>query len=148
MVTAAKRSYAVKVDAEANGVTGILGSLLDENFTNFPGRTRIARRVRKPVAVYSVDTDESTTVAFGSSDAVLRNGIVGKPAVTVKATVEQILAVSELKMAGGGLVPLGFFTRRGLGILGQIATHKLVVKGLLKHPLTSLRFIALVSIVA
>jgi hypothetical protein len=134
MVTAAKRSYAVKVDAEANGVTGILGSLLDENFTNFPGRTRIARRVRKPVAVYSVDTDESTTV--------------GKPAVTVKATVEQILAVSELKMAGGGLVPLGFFTRRGLGILGQIATHKLVVKGLLKHPLTSLRFIALVSIVA
>ena len=28
-----------------------------------------------------------------------------------------------------------------------LARHKLVVKGLIKHPLTSLRFIALVSIV-
>lgn len=148
MVTAAQRRYPVKVDPEANGVTGILGSLLDENFTNFPDRNRIARRVHRPVAVYSVDTDESTTATFDTINAAVRNGIVGKPAVTVKATVEQILAVSELKMAGGGLVPLGFFTRRGLGVLGQIARHKLVVKGLLTHPLTALRFIALVSIVA
>jgi hypothetical protein len=138
----------VTVDQEANGVTGILGSLLDENFTNFPDRSRIARRVRKPVAVYSIDTDESTTAVFEGGNAVLYNGIVGKPAVTVKATVEQILAVSELKMIGGGLVPVGFFTKRGLGVLGQIAGHKLVVKGLIKHPLTALRFIALVSIVA
>jgi hypothetical protein len=148
VVTAAQRRYPVKVDPEANGVTGILGSLLDENFTNFPDRNRIARRVHRPVAVYSVDTDESTTATFDTINAAVRNGIVGKPAVTVKATVEQILAVSELKMAGGGLVPLGFFTRRGLGVLGQIARHKLVVKGLLTHPLTALRFIALVSIVA
>lgn len=147
MVTAAQRRYPVKVDPEANGVTGILGSLLDENFTNFPDRSRIARRVHRPVAVFSVDTDESTTATFDTINAAVRNGIVGKPAVTVKATVEQILAVSELKMAGGGLVPLGFFTKRGLGVLGQIARHKLVVKGLLTHPLTALRFIALVSIV-
>ncbi len=58
------------------------------------------------------------------------------------------MAEPKLKMAGGGLVPLGFFTKRGLVVLGQIARHKLVVKGLIKHPLTSLRFIALVSIVA
>jgi hypothetical protein len=146
-VVTAQQGYAVNLDPDANGVTGILGSLLGENFTNFPDRSRIAGRVRKPVAVYSVDTDESTTVAFDAGEAVLRNGIVGKPAVTVKATVEQILAVSELKMVGGGLVPVGFFTKRGLGVLGQIARHKLVVKGLIKHPLTSLRFIALVSIV-
>lgn len=146
MVTAASR-YKVEVNSDANGVAGILGSLLDENFTNFPDRVRIARRIRKPVAVVSVDTDESTTVTFGDAKAALRNGVVGKPTVTVKATVEQILAVSELKMAGGGLIPVGFFTKRGLGVLGQIARHRLVVKGLIKHPLTSLRFIALVSIV-
>jgi len=147
VVTAAQQRYRVDVDPEANGVTGILGSLLDENFTNFPDRSRIARRVHRPVAVYSVDTDESTTATFDSVNGAVRNGIVGKPAVTVKATVEQILAVSELKMAGGGLIPLGFFTKRGLGVLGQIARHKLVVKGLVTHPLTALRFIALVSIV-
>jgi len=147
VATAAQQRYTVKVDPEANGVSGILGSLLDENFTNFPDRARIARRVRRPVAVYSVDTDESTTAVFDSSDGRVENGVVGKPAVTVKATVEQILAVSELKMAGGGIVPVGFFTKRGLHVLGQIARHKLVVKGLVTHPLTALRFIALVSIV-
>lgn len=146
MVTSAE-PYAVHVPPEANGVTGILGSLLDENFRNFPTRRRIARRIRRPVSVYSIDTDESTTVTFSGGRATLDNGIAGKPAVTVKATVEQILAVSELKMAGSGLVPLGFFTKRGLGVLAQIARHKLIVKGLVKHPLTSLRFIALVSIV-
>jgi hypothetical protein len=146
VVTSASR-YRVEVPPDANGVAGILGSLLAENFDNFPDRERIARRMRKPVAVYSVDTDESTTATFGEGHASLRNGIVGKPVVTVKATVEQILAVSELKMKAGGLVPVGFFTKRGLGVLGQIARHRLVVKGLIKHPLTSLRFIALVSIV-
>ena len=146
MVTSATR-YQVEVTPDANGVAGILGSLLGENFTNFENRDRIARRMRKPVAVYSVDTDESTTVTFGEAKALLDNGIVGRPTVTVKATVEQILAVSELKMKAGGLVPVGFFTKRGLGVLGQIARHRLVVKGLIKHPLTSLRFIALVSIV-
>ena len=146
MVTSATR-YQVEVTPDANGVAGILGSLLGENFTNFENRDRIARRMRKPVAVYSVDTDESTTVTFGDARASLDNGIVGKPTVTVKATVEQILAVSELKMKAGGLVPVGFFTKRGLGVLGQIVRHRLVVKGLIKHPLTSLRFIALVSIV-
>ena len=146
MVTAAS-GYAVKVGDDANGVAGILGGLLGENFTSFPDRDRIARRVRRPVAVYSVDTDESTTAVFEADGAAVHNGIVGQPAVTVRATVEQILAVSELKMASGGLVPVGFFTKRGLGVLGQIATHKLVVKGLIRHPLTSLRFIALVSIV-
>ena len=139
--------YQVEVTPDANGVAGILGSLLGENFTNFENRDRIARLMRKPVAVYSVDTDESTTVTFGDARASLDNGIVGKPTVSVKATVEQILAVSELKMKAGGLVPVGFFTKRGLGVLGQIARHRLVVKGLIKHPLTSLRFIALVSIV-
>src|SRR5437879_9681817 len=97
MVTAAQKRYPVKVDPEANGVTGILGSLLDENFTNFPDRSHIARRMRKPVAVYSVDTDESTTAVFDTTEDVLRNGIVGKTVVTVQATVEQKLAQVGLK---------------------------------------------------
>lgn len=32
-------------------------------------------------------------------------------------------------------------------MLGEIARHRLVVKGLLTHTLTALRFIALVSVV-
>lgn len=67
--------------------------------------------------------------------------------MTVKATVNQILDVSQLKMKAGGLLPAGFFTKRGLGVLGAIAGGELVVKGLVTHTVTELRVIALVSVV-
>lgn len=140
--------YTVDLGDEPNGVAFVLGALLDENFTNFPQRASIARRVKRPIAVNSVDTDEITTATFGESSMSLHNGVYGKPTVTVKATVDQITEVSQLKMKAGGLLPVGLlFSKRGMKVLGQILTHKLVVKGLIKHPVTSLRFIALVSIV-
>lgn len=140
--------YLVDFGDNPNGVAFILGALLDENFTNFPGRADVARKMRKPVAVESVDTSETTTAEFGAEGMKLHNGVYGKPAVTVKATVDQITEVSQLKMKAGGLLPVGLlFSKRGMKVLGWILTHKLVVKGLLTHPITSLRFIALVSVV-
>jgi hypothetical protein len=144
----ATQDYHVKVadGDDANGVANILGTLLQQNFENYPERVRIARHLVRPVAVYSSDTNTSATIFFGHDRAVIRNGLMGKPAVVVMATVDQILDVAQLKMVGGGLVPLGFFTKRGGHVLADIARHRLVVKGLLTHTLSSLRFIALVSI--
>lgn len=131
----------------ANGVAGIVSMLLGQNFVNFPKRTSIARRISRPITVYSSDTDTACTAVFGADTATVYNDVIGRPGVTVRATVDQILAVSQLKMKAGGLLPVGFFTKRGLGVLGDIVTGKLVVKGLLIHPVTALRFIALMSIV-
>lgn len=130
----------------ANGVADIVSMLLGQNFVTYPERIRVARRVVRPVGVYSTDTDTACTAVFGEENAVVYNDIHGKPSVTVKATVDQILAVSQLKMKAGGLLPVGFFTKRGMGVLGDIATGKLVVRGLFIHPITALRFIALMSI--
>lgn len=131
---------------QANGVASILGSLLQQNFDKFPERAAIARRMRRPVGVYSKDTDTAATIIFGQEGAVIHNGLVGKPSVTVHATVNQILDVAQLKVVGKGLVPVGFFTKRGLHVLGEILRHRLVVKGLLTHTMACLRTIALVSI--
>ncbi|MGQ0615439.1 MAG: hypothetical protein ACT4PW_00355 [Acidimicrobiia bacterium] len=131
----------------ANGVSSILQTLLSQNFTNFPDRVAIARRMPRPVAVYSFDAEDASTLVFGADKCTIYNGLVAKPSVVVKATVDQILDVSQLKMAVSGLLPLGFFTKRGFGVLWEIAKHKLVVKGLIKHPFVSLQFIGLVSIV-
>lgn len=139
--------YSVDFGDEPNGVGFVLGALLDENFTNFPERAKVAARM-KPTAVYSVDTDETVTQEWGPTSVQLKPGVVGKPKVTVRATVDQITEVSQLKMKAGGLLPVGLlFSGRGMKILGQILTRKLVVKGLLTHPVTALRFIAVVSIV-
>lgn len=132
---------------DANGVATIVGTLLDQNFETFPSRIKVARKVSRPVTICSTDTDSSCTVVFRTDGATVYNDVVGQPSVTVMATVDQILDVSQLQMKAGGLVPVGFFTKRGFGVLGSILAHKLVVKGLLTHTVTALRTIALISVV-
>jgi hypothetical protein len=131
---------------EPNGVAGILQMLLGQNFANKPELVKVAQRMKRPIAVISTDTETEATVEFGDDGAIVHNGIQVDPSVAVHATVDQILDVSQLKMKAGGLLPVGFFTKRGGKVLGQIATHKLVVKGLLTHTIASLRTIALVSV--
>ncbi|GAB3230965.1 hypothetical protein [Mycolicibacterium hippocampi] len=133
--------------SNANGVVDIVSMLLGQNFASYPKRIAIAQRISRPISVYSADTDTACTAVFGTDGATVYNDIQGRPSVTVKATVDQILDVSQLEMKAGGLWPAGFFTKRGLGVLGSIATGKLVVRGLFIHPITALRFIALMSIV-
>ncbi|WP_370179909.1 hypothetical protein [Rhodococcus wratislaviensis] len=132
---------------DANGVASIVGMLLGQNVENYPSRVKFARKIPRPVSIYSTDTDSACTIVFGTDEAIVYNDIVGRPSVTIKASVDQILDVSQLSMKAGGLIPVGFFTTRGMTVLGGILTHKLVVKGLLTHTLTALRTIALVSVV-
>lgn len=142
------QAYHVKLadGDDANGVANILATLLEQNLDKYPQRIPVARHLTHPVAVYSTDTNSSATIFFGHDRAVIRNGLMGKPAVIVMATVDQILDVAQLKMVGKGLVPVGFFTKRGGRVLADILRHRLVVKGLLTHTLSSLRFISMVSI--
>ncbi|MGW4332156.1 hypothetical protein ACWEK5_04940 [Rhodococcus koreensis] len=148
-MTTVEKGYAVTMydGQDANGVAGIVGMLLGQNLENFLSRVKFARRISRPVAIYSTDTETACTIIFGSEEAVVYNDIVGKPAVTVMASVDQILDVSQLPMKAGGLVPVGFFTKRGMSVLFSILKHDLVVKGLLTHTVTALRTIALVSVV-
>ena len=150
MTTVETPTYAVSLYDldDANGVANVVATLLMQNLQSFPERVAIARRMSRPVTVYSSDADAACTIVFGSDEAVVYNDVVGRPSVTGMATVDQILDVSQLKMDGGGLNPVGFFTKRGMKVLGQILRHRLVVKGLLSHTISSLRTIALLSVVS
>ncbi|ROZ88009.1 hypothetical protein [Gordonia sp. OPL2] len=148
MTTAEATSYPVTAyDGDsANGVANVVATLLMQNLSSYPHRVKTARAMSRPVTIYSTDTESACTVVFGADEAVVYNDVVGKPSVTVMASVEQILEVSQLKMKWGGLLPVGFFTKRGLGVLKEILTHRLVVKGLLSHTIASLRTISLLSV--
>jgi hypothetical protein len=146
-MTVMERAYTVaSQDDQPNGLVNVLVALLSQNLENFPARRAIATRMSRPIAVYSTDTDQVATVRFERDQAFVSNGIVGRPSVAVHATVAQVLDVAQLQMRAGGLVPVGFATARGMRVLGQILRHKLVVKGLLTHTISSLRFIALISV--
>lgn len=131
---------------DAYGITQIVSILLEQNVNNIEGRTQICRRMPRPVAILNTDTDLACTISFGREGATIYNGIVGKPSIIVKATVDQITDVSQLKVVGSGLIPLGFFTKRGFRVLFQIAQTKLVVRGLFIHPITALQLIGILSI--
>ena len=140
--------YPVNLDdgAEANGIAGVVATLLTQNFENFPERTALARKLTRPVSVS--DIDSTCTISCGPRAVTVFNDVVGQPSVTVTATVDQILDLSQLRMKASGLLPVGFFTKRGRHILAAIATGNLKVWGLITHPITALRVIALLSVVS
>jgi hypothetical protein len=142
--------YPVNLDdgAEANGIAGVVATLLTQNFETFPERISLARRLTRPVSVSGSDIDSTCTISCGSRAVTVFNDVVGQPSVTVTATVDQILDLSQLKMKAFGLLPVGFFTKRGLRILAAIAAGHLKVRGLITHPITALRVIALLSVVS
>jgi hypothetical protein len=148
MTSTDTKNYAViQYDGDdANGVASIVGTLIRQNLDGYPARTSVARHISRPVAIYSTDTDTAATIIFGHATATVYNDIVDHPGVTIMATVDQILDVSQLKMNAGGLVPVGFLTRRGLHVIADIVRHRLVVRGLLTHTIATLRFISLVSV--
>lgn len=133
---------------DANGIAGVVATLLSQNFDAVPARVGLARKLSRPVAIEGRDIDCTCTISCGPRDVSISNDVVGRPSVRVTATVEQILDLSQLKMRAGGLLPVGFFTRRGLRILAGIALGKLKVRGLFIHPITALRVIALLSVVS
>jgi hypothetical protein len=144
----ATRDYPVTLDDGdyANGIAGVVATLLTQNFETFPTRIGLARRITRPITISGSDIDSTCTINCGPRAVTIFNDVVGKPSVTVTATVEQILDLSQLKMKASGLVPVGFFTKRGLHILVAIASGNLKVRGLIIHPVTALRVIALLSV--
>ncbi len=144
------RDYPVNLSdgPDANGIAGVVATLLTQNFETFPKRIQLARTLTRPVTISGSDIDSTCTIGCGSRAVTISNDVVGKPAVTVSATVEQILDLSQLKMKASGLLPTGFFTKRGLRVLAAIASGNLRVRGLITHPITALRVIALLSVVS
>lgn len=146
----ATRDYPVNLTdgPDANGIASVVATLVEQNLEAFPARVRLARRLTRPVTITGRDIDRTCTISCGPRDVAIANDVVGAPSVTVTATVEQILDLSQLKMKASGLLPVGFFTGRGLRILAAIASGNLEVRGLVAHPVTALRVIALLSVVA
>lgn len=133
---------------DANGVANILASVLTQGIHAHPDRVHVARRIQRPVAVVNTDTDSAATVTFGISGARIYNDVVRKPAVIVygRSSIRSWMDLSQLRMTTGGLLPVGLVTTRGLSVLGDILSRRLIVEGLLTYPLTSLRLIALLSV--
>lgn len=146
----ATRGYPVTLTdgPDANGIAGVVATLVAQNLEAFPARVRLARKLTRPVTIIGSDIDSTCTISCGTRDVAIANDVVGDPSVTVTATVEQLLDLSQLRMKASGLLPVGFLTGRGFRILAAIAAGNLRVRGLVTHPITTMRVIALLSVVS
>jgi hypothetical protein len=138
--------YQVRVADDVNGTGAVLYGLISEKVAMDPRAAHVARAIGRPVTVRNMDDGAEATVVPGRTATRVINGPAVDPVVRVEATVDQLLDLSQLEMRRGGLWPIGLFTARGARILLQIATGKLRVHGLFRHPFTVFRFIALVSV--
>jgi hypothetical protein len=135
----------VLYDTEPNDVANTLAALLDQNVRRFPARRSTARRIPRPVAVHNTDTDTTATMAFEQDRTTVYNDLAGRPSIIVRADTSRLRDVWRLRMAAGGLLPIGLATNHGRYVIGQIVTRKIIIKGLLVHPVTALQFISLMS---
>lgn len=129
----------------ANGVAQLIWSLLNRNLDYYRSRISLACKMSRPIAIVNTATGNACTIVFGREGAVIYNDVVGRPAITVTATVDQILNLSQVRMSGRGLFPVGLSSTPGKRLLRDIRTQKVSLKGVLAHPLIGLRTIALLS---
>jgi hypothetical protein len=136
-------------DAEPNDVARALAALLDRNIDRCPARARTARRIPRPVVVHDTDTDTTATVAWEQDRATVYNDLAGRPSIIVRADTDRLRDVWRLPVTGGGPRPddtaTGSKLAAGRHSLGQIAGRRIRVTGLLRHPLTALQFLSLLS---
>jgi len=130
---------------EANGLAYLVNMLLSQNLSANPEKQKLAAKMNCTIGIDSIDTEQKVTLIFSSEQLVIKNGFTKPRHVTVSATTDHILEVSQLKVTKN-LFPVGFLTKRGWQLIKEILTGRFKIKGLIIHPLKIIKFVALISI--
>jgi hypothetical protein len=131
-------------DAEPNGLADLVGRLIEANLEGEPER----RNLLGPsvVELFASDADVRATVVLSSGAVEISNGArERKPHLRVVARSDDLLELSTTPLRFG--LP-DAFDARGRAVLRGIATRRVRVSGMVRHPLRLSRFTRLLSVVA
>lgn len=158
-MTSAGHDYSVSLDDEqdANSTARLVEFLLNRNLQSDHAPITLAQKISRPVAILNTTSGRSCTVVFGPQGAVVYNQLVGRPAVTIRASLDQILNLSQIRVSASGLsqirvklsavIVVVLRSTPGRRLLRDLRARKMVVNGLLRHPVTALRAMVLLSTV-
>lgn len=138
-------SVTLAPEAESNGLALLLHGLVAGNLEAAPERRADLAALRGDVAITARDDDSSVevTLSFGAGGLVVRDGVVGRPAVHVTAAYDDVLLLSQLPVRHG--LP-NVFSETGRTLLGKILKGDVTIAGLFLHPLALVRLTRLVSV--
>jgi hypothetical protein len=103
-----ERRVHVDPSAEENGLALMVAGLILQNLQEHQRKRDDFARLRGRVAIVAEDAGVAMTLAFQGNMVTVSDGIVGVPAVTVRARSEDIVQLSLLE-----LTPLGLPDPRG-----------------------------------
>jgi hypothetical protein len=99
MVTPAPPEVVLTGGDDASGLAAMLADLLRDNLADFPGRARVAARLRGPVVLRAADHDLAVTISFDGDRIEIRDG------ATEGAAVVEGEWLAMAKLCSGQLAP-------------------------------------------
>jgi hypothetical protein len=130
-------------DAEPNGLADLVGRLIEANLERRPERRILLRPA--VVELSASDADVRATVVLSRGVVEISNGPPDRePHLRVTARSDDLIELSTSPLRFG--LP-DAFDARGRAVLGGIATRRVRVSGMLRHPLRLSRFTRLLSVV-
>jgi hypothetical protein len=130
-------------DAEPNGLAELVGRLIETNLEAEPGRRALLRDT--VVRLTASDAAIEATVTLSSAGVDVSNGPAGRrPHLVIAADAYELIELASAPLRFGfpdALHP------RGRSVIRRIATRRVRVSGMLRHPIRLSRFTRLLSVI-
>jgi hypothetical protein len=117
-------------DPEPDGLATMMGGLIEANLTAHPERAVLLQK-RATFAIEAPDVDVAVSIRLYRGTVTVRNGIVGRPDVTIRANSEDLIGISAVPLRWG--LP-DVRTKEGREVNRKLMKGQLKIKGLLAHP--------------
>jgi len=109
--------------ADENGLAVMLADLLRQNLESKPHKNRDLQAITGRIAILAEDAEVAMTLRFDHGDLTVYDGVIGVPDVTVRASSDVILALSNIPLTRRFGLPLpAFKDKDGRKTLGEVLT--------------------------
>lgn len=142
--------FGVELDestGEANGAAYLVHMLLTQQ-ADADASGRFAREARrlKPVKLRLTDTEEECAVSSSPPGLRVTSHPQGRYPTSIRAESRHVIDVTKIRLAGRVMITGPLRDKKFWALLKDIATRKVVIKGLISHYPNTLRFLWLVNV--
>ena len=107
--------------AEENGLAVMLADLLRQNLESKPHKNRDLQAMTGRIAILAEDAEVAMTLRFDHGDLTVYDGVIGVPDVTVRASSDVILALSNVPLTRRFGLPFpAFRDGEGRKVMGEV----------------------------
>ncbi|HXA41568.1 MAG TPA: hypothetical protein VNV65_01510 [Candidatus Solibacter sp.] len=116
-------------EEEASAMASMLAGLITANVEQNPERWEDFHKLSgTSVTIEVPDIEEALTLTFAGDDLVVRNGKQGRPAVSIKADSDVVMALNLVSTGPMGMP--NYFNAAGRDVVKALATGKLKIGGM------------------